>query len=597
MKINKKLKRNNPNNLTSDDYEQLILDNSVFKLVEEGQLEKMSKQELELINKLKQNKEKEQEMKKQEQDWREGKGLKKTINSIRSDKRQNKQNNNNQQYNDDEEEDNEEDEDQDEEDEFDMKYSASYIPGTKMFVYGTSTQSSYQSGILSIVDYSVGKDILTRAANAPDNPIWKKIENAHTLHLSLDTKGSIHIFDPITAETEWLINLPHHFGTVTSISIDPSGLWFVIGTNTGRVAIFDIRFQVPLYSTRTSYKTNKDKERDLIVDEKSDIQKYTDIGRSGTVSQQDIPINQNTDFQQQQQYIIPPYQSIGGMNINSQIGSAIQSGSVYNQGSSFGQQPSFTNAGGIQFTSNYNSTSSFSSSSSSIVPSMIQLSQIGGQLSKGFPYVWIASGINQALLLSASEGMGVCGGVMVGRQWNDENNYRNPNNLLSGVQSAEYNNNITNNNNKNYSSPFSSIVNKILTSGNPFPEPSFRALYSPPGSNMIITAGSDRVIRRWTWDNQGRNVDCVRLTQKNKICSLSYECDGGCNFIIEEEPTLPSSQYTNTESQYDQYGNYNFNYQSQSQSQYFGDQFSDYSNHKDAITHLTQVEHRLVSGA
>lgn len=63
------------------------------------------------------------------------------------------------------------------------------------------------------------------------------------------------------------------------------------------------------------------------------------------------------------------------------------------------------------------------------------------------------------------------------------------------MQSAEYNNNITNNNNKNYSSPFSSIVNKILTSGNPFPEPSFRALYSPPGSNMIITAGSDRVIR------------------------------------------------------------------------------------------------------
>ena len=64
-------------------------------------------------------------------------------------------------------------------------------------------------------------------------------------------------------------------------------------------------------------------------------------------------------------------------------------------------------------------------------------------------------------------------------------------------------------------------------------EPVVRAIASPPGHSSLITAGTDKVIRHWTWDREGTSFTCTRITHRLPDLALANNSDSLVTHIAE----------------------------------------------------------------
>ncbi|KAK2963215.1 putative Phosphoinositide 3-kinase regulatory subunit 4 [Blattamonas nauphoetae] len=387
-----------------------------------------------------------------------------------------------------------------------VQYHTSLLPGGSMFCYGTSTISPQSPGVLSFVDLQTGVEVLKQLAMDTDTISESHVLNAQPYSLLLstgvrrsifasssvyngvscvksfmsntsplvvyaNTNGYIHVVDPRIAETAWVVHIPAICGSVTSIDVEPSAFYFVVGTSMGRVSLVDLRYGIPLLQTQSDSHTAIN---DIIA----------------TVS-------------------TTPFPSLSMSQ----------------------QHPSF---------------------------SPNRLSALSG-----YPLVWAATGVNRAVALSPSEGLGVCGsvGADVSRSWMQASS-------ISALPSHSKQNDTT------------------LTPHNPVPEPSVRALVAPSGSNCLITAGSDKVIRHWNWTNDGKQVSCTRVTHRLANCTITNESTGTCNHILEHDNNLSSALIDDQSSM-----------QGLSKQDLQQLEDEDWSNHKDCITSMILVNDKLVSGS
>ncbi|KAG1446089.1 hypothetical protein G6F56_009690 [Rhizopus delemar] len=62
------------------------------------------------------------------------------------------------------------------------------------------------------------------------------------------TKGGIYALDLLTMEIVWKFQNPKSYGVITAMTIDKMNTWLLVGTMSGILTLYDLRFQIPLKS-------------------------------------------------------------------------------------------------------------------------------------------------------------------------------------------------------------------------------------------------------------------------------------------------------------------------------------------------------------
>ncbi|KAK2958683.1 putative phosphoinositide-3-kinase, regulatory subunit 4 [Blattamonas nauphoetae] len=384
------------------------------------------------------------------------------------------------------------------------KYHATLLPDGTTFCYGTSTASTHSPGVLSFVDIQSGVELLKQLAT--DSIASSETDLLHaqpySLLLSTGTRQSIFPSFPV---------LYNGVSCVKSFLINQSPMVVYANTN-GYIHVIDPRVAETVWVVHMPSACGR--VTSLDVDPNS---LYFVAGTSmGRISLVDI------------RFGVPLHQTL------SENSSPI-----------------------TDIVSTVSSTPFPSLSMAQLHPSF----SAARPSQTGYPLVWAATGLNRAIALSPSEGLGICGSVGASAQTTAQISVTTP------------------------APSQGKMVGHSADSYNLIPEPSIRALVAPTGVNCLITAGSDKIIRHWNWSNDGRNVSCTRITRRLANCSVTNESTGMTSHIVEYDNNFNSSLLDDQA-----------NLQGYSKQDLQLLEEEDWSNHKDCITSMILINDRLVSG-